>query len=55
MNKEQAFEKFSDWYESCLEAGIEPEEVVAMMGEMALLTDPETVEKLQNEGVINNY
>ena len=55
MDKDQAFEKFSEWYESCLENGIEPEEIVSMMGEMALITDPELVDKLEDSGDIPSY
>ena len=42
MTEEEAFQIFSDWYERCLESGIEPEAIVAMMGGMTLVTDPES-------------
>jgi hypothetical protein len=53
MSKDELFEQFSDWYEKCLENGIEPEEIVQMMGEMALITDGEIVDKLQANGDIS--
>lgn len=52
MTEEEALEKFSEWYELCLESGIEPEAVIARMGGMALITDEEVVEKLQSEGLL---
>lgn len=55
MDKSKAFEIFSNWYESCLENGIEPEEIVSQMGGMALITNDELVERLQNDGEINSY
>jgi len=55
MNIDEAFEVFSNWYEQCLENGIEPEEVVAKMGGMALITDDELVGKLEDEGLISSY
>lgn len=32
---------FSNWYEKCIENGIEPEAVVADVGEMKLITNLE--------------
>ena len=55
MDKKSAHKIFSDWYESCLENGIEPEEIVAMMGGMALITNDELVERLQADGEIASY
>ena len=55
MSKDEAYEMFSEWYEKCLENGIEPEEIVARMGGMALVTDDELVERLQNDGDIPSY
>ena len=52
---ESAAKFFSDWYEACLEAGVEPEEAVAKMGGMALVTNEELVGKLQDEGDIPSY
>lgn len=52
MNMDEAFEKFSEWYEACLDSGVSPEDVVAKMGGMALITNEELIEKLQNEGEI---
>jgi len=42
----EAYNVFSLWYEKCLQAGIEPESVVAMMGEMALITQQDTIDFL---------
>jgi hypothetical protein len=50
MNNSEAFAKFSAWYEECLEHGVSPEEVVAMMGGMALITDQDLISKLQESG-----
>ena len=55
MRSEQALEKFSKWYNDCLESGLEPEAIVAKMGGMALVTDEELVERLINEGSIPDY
>jgi len=46
---------FGEWYEACLEAGIEPEEAVSKMGGMALVTDEELVDRLQDDGDIVTY
>lgn len=45
--RESAVKKFSEWYEFCLENGIEPEEIVSEFGEMILITNPETTEKIK--------
>ena len=45
-NLDDAYELFSQWYEKCIEAGIEPEDAVAMMGGMALITHEEIIEFL---------
>jgi uncharacterized membrane protein len=42
----EAYNVFSLWYKKCLQAGIEPESVVAMMGEMALITQQDTIDFL---------
>jgi hypothetical protein len=55
MDKKSAYKIFSDWYEGCVENGIEPEEIVAMMGGMALITNDELVERLQADGEIPSY
>ncbi len=55
MSKEQALEKFSQWYEECVESGLEPEEIVARMGGMALVTDEDLVDRLREEGEIPSY
>jgi hypothetical protein len=48
-NKKQvASEMFSEWYNFCLENGVEPEEVVEEFGDLLLVTDSETIEKIQN-------
>ena len=55
MSKDEAFKLFSEWYESCLENGIEPEEMVARMGGMALITNDELVDQQEQDGLINSY
>lgn len=55
MNEEKAFEMFSSWYEQCLENGVEPEKVVSRMGGMALVTDEDLVNRLQDSGDIPSY
>jgi hypothetical protein len=51
----EAHKVFSDWYEACLENGILPEEAVAQMGGMALITNDELVDRLQDDGEIPSY
>jgi len=46
--QKNAFDMFSTWYEYCLENGIEPESIVSDFGEMLLITNPDTIEKVQN-------
>lgn len=53
--KEMAFQRFSSWYEECLESGIEPEEIVSRIGGVALVTDEEVVGRLQDAGDIPSY
>lgn len=55
MDKKKAYEEFSKWYEKCLDNGIEPEEIVAQMGGMALITNDELVQRLQDDGEIPSY
>lgn len=43
MTKDEALSGFEDWYNACLEAGIEPEEIVSEVGGMRLITDEETI------------
>ena len=54
-NVEEAFKVFSDWYEACLEKGILPEEAVSRMGGMALITNDELVDRLEEDGEIPSY
>jgi len=46
--KELAAQMFSDWYNYCLENGVEPEEIVEEFGEMLLVTNSDTITKIQN-------
>jgi precorrin-6x reductase len=55
MSKDEALKAFSQWYESCLENGISPEEIIAEMGGMALITDESLVERIQADGLIPTY
>ena len=55
MSREEAFEKFQQWYDECLESGLEPEEIVSMMGGMALVTDEDVVDRLKADGDIPSY
>lgn len=43
---EKAAELFDDWYQFCLENGVEPEKVVEAYGEMLLITDSDMIEKI---------
>ena len=52
MTANDAYEKFSLWYEDCLKDGIEPNEAIQKMGGMFLLTDEEVIDRLKDEGVI---
>ena len=54
-NLDDATKIFGEWYEACLEAGIEPEEAVFKMGGMALITDDELVDRLQDDGDVTSY
>jgi hypothetical protein len=55
MDKSKALKVFGDWYDACLENGIEPEEIVYQMGGMALITNDELVDRLVDEGEIPAY
>jgi hypothetical protein len=55
MSKDEALEAFSKWHESCLENGISPEEIIAEMGAMALITDENLIERIQADGLIPTY
>jgi hypothetical protein len=46
MTEDEALQMFSDWYERCLNSGIEPERIVERMEGMMLVTDPGRVEEL---------
>lgn len=51
MTLEDARLLFEEWYESCLENGISPEDVVSDVGGMQLITDEEMIceiEKIRN-------
>ena len=48
--RETALEAFEDWYEKCLESGIEPESIVEEMGEMKLLVNEEQIERYEQAG-----
>jgi len=52
MDEEAAFEKFSKWYEECIEAGIEPEKIIERMGGMILITDETVIERLREMGFL---
>jgi len=46
--QDEATQMFSDWYEFCLENGIEPESIVESFGEMKLITDEEVIKKIES-------
>ena len=52
MTTTEAYETFSSWYESCLESGIDPNDVIQQMGGMFLLTDEVLIDRLKDEGAI---
>lgn len=52
FNHKVAVEKFDEWYQLCLENGVEPEKVVKEIGGMALITNVELVKELENSGEI---
>lgn len=52
MSFDEAYERFSMWYQSCIESGIDPNDVIRKMGGMFLLTDEKIIEKLELEGTI---
>jgi len=41
---DKAKDQFEEWYEKCLENGIEPEQVVEAIGEMKLLVNLDQIE-----------
>lgn len=55
MTKDEALERFENWYEDCIEAGLFPEEIVQMVGGMALVTDEDIVDRLLDAGDIPHY
>lgn len=46
--QDEAIRLFSEWYEFCLENGVEPESVVENFGEMKLITDVEVIKKIDS-------
>ena len=50
MTFEDAYKQFEEWYENCLENGIEPEKVVEKGGEMMLLVNEDQI-KAYNKGI----
>jgi hypothetical protein len=52
MTTEEAYLQFSQWYENCLNSGIEPNDAIEKMGGMFLLTDEKLIDQLKDEGVI---
>jgi hypothetical protein len=46
--QDEATRMFSEWYEYCLEKGIEPESIVENYGEMKLITDIDIIEKIDS-------
>ena len=45
---DRAEEMFDEWYQFCLENGVEPEKVVENYGEMMLVTDIEMIETIES-------
>jgi len=52
MTNSEAYERFSKWYEDCLESGIEPNDAIEKMGCMFLLTNEDLINRLKDEGEI---
>ena len=50
MTFEDAYKQFEEWYENCLENGIEPEKVVEKVGEIMLLVNEDQI-KAYNKGI----
>jgi hypothetical protein len=48
ISQAEAYRLFSEWYEYCLDNGVEPESIVENFGEMRLITDAETIAKFEN-------
>ena len=44
---DEAFEAFEEWYEKCLESGIEPEAIVERVGEMKLLVNQDQIDRYE--------
>ena len=52
VKREAASDMFDEFYNFCLESGIEPEQIVKDYGEMMLVTNQEDVDKC--EDVLNS-
>ncbi len=48
--REDLIEDFQDWLAACQAENIPPEEIVAEGSELVLITDPDMVEELRDEG-----
>lgn len=48
MTSEEALIQFEEWYQSCLENGVEPEDVVSKVGEMMLLVNASQIRAFEN-------
>ena len=51
MSYDEAYDKFRDWYLECIESGILPEEVVAEMGDMMLITSEDLIQEIHERGL----
>jgi hypothetical protein len=47
MDSDKALSMFEEWYDACLEHGIEPEQVVEQVGEMKLLVNEEQIKAFE--------
>lgn len=52
MTKSEAYDQFSQWYESCIEHGLDPSAVISEIGGMILITNEDLIQKLEEEGKI---
>ena len=51
---DEAYNIFALWYEKCLEAGINPEKIVCMIGDMVLITQKDTIDFLIDNNMLSD-
>jgi hypothetical protein len=52
MNETEAYEIFEQWYDDCLENGIDPNVIIERMGGLYLIANEELINRLKDNGDI---